>query len=97
MLIGGLSVLLMLKPTQSEIPILILLTVLGSIGLVSANNLLNMYVCLEFQTLAIFVLVPKRRGSIISLEGGLKYLFWAHYLLVNTFLGLGLFMLVLEL
>lgn len=73
LLLGGLSILIMAKPTQSEIPILILLVLLGSIILVSANNLLNVYICLELQTLAIFILVAKRRGSIVSAEGGLKY------------------------
>ena len=63
----------MLKLTQSEISVLILFVLLGSIALVSANDLLSIYVCLELQTLTTFILVAKRRGSIISTEGGLKY------------------------
>ena len=63
----------MLKLVQSEISFLILLVLLGSIALFSANDLLSIYVCLELQTLTMFILVAKRRGSIVSTEGGLKY------------------------
>ena len=62
------------KPKQSEIPVLVSLAILGSVVvLVSADNLLNAYVCLELQTLAIFILVAKRRRSVVLKEGGFKY------------------------
>ena len=93
--------LLMLRLVQSEISILILLTTLGSIVLISADDLLSIYVCLELQTLAIFILVAKRHGSIISPGGGgggggLNILFYEHCLQAYIFLKQDLSMLRLK-
>lgn len=52
---------------------LLFLTLLGSIILVSSDNLLILYLGLELQTFSIFILIAKNRDSIKSSEAGLKY------------------------
>ncbi|QQG35320.1 MAG: NADH-quinone oxidoreductase subunit NuoN [Micavibrio aeruginosavorus] len=56
-----------------EYPILILLAGLGMMIMVSANNLLTLYVGLELQSLSLYVLAAFRRDNARSSEAGLKY------------------------
>ena len=56
-----------------EFPILILLATLGMMMMVSANNLISLYVGTELQSLSLYVLAAFRRDSLRSTEAGLKY------------------------
>jgi NADH-quinone oxidoreductase subunit N len=56
-----------------EFPILILLAVLGMSVMVSAGDLLAVYIGLELQSLAIYVLAAFQRDDAKSSEAGLKY------------------------
>lgn len=56
-----------------EYPVLILLSTLGMFVMVSANNLLTLYVGLELMSLAAYVLAAFHRDDARSAESGLKY------------------------
>jgi NADH-quinone oxidoreductase subunit N len=56
-----------------EYPILLLLSALGMCMMVSANDLLSLYVGLELQSLAAYVLAAFHRNEAKSSEAGLKY------------------------
>ena len=56
-----------------EFPILILLATLGMMMMVSANDLISLYVGTEMQSLSLYVLAAFRRDSLRSTEAGLKY------------------------
>lgn len=56
-----------------EIPILILLATLGMSMMVSANNLIALYMGIELQSLSLYVLAAINRDSVRSTEAGLKY------------------------
>ncbi|BBK37362.1 NADH-quinone oxidoreductase subunit N [Allostella sp. ATCC 35155] len=56
-----------------EYPILILLATLGMLMMVSANDLIALYLGLELQSLALYVLAAFRRETVRSTEAGLKY------------------------
>lgn len=56
-----------------EFPILVALAVLGMMFMVSAGDLLTLYMGLELQSLALYVLAAMRRDSVRSSEAGLKY------------------------
>jgi len=56
-----------------EYPILVLFAGLGMMMMVSANNLLAMYVGLELQALSLYVLAAIRRDHLKSAEAGVKY------------------------
>ncbi|MGZ3216126.1 NADH-quinone oxidoreductase subunit NuoN [Paracoccus sp. T5] len=56
-----------------EYPILIVLSTLGMMVMVSAGDLLSLYMGLELQSLALYVLAASRRESVKSSEAGLKY------------------------
>ncbi|MBT4906792.1 MAG: NADH-quinone oxidoreductase subunit NuoN [Rhodospirillaceae bacterium] len=58
---------------QFEYPILMVFAVLGMMMMVSANDLLSLYVGLELQSLALYVLAAIRRDNLRSSEAGLKY------------------------
>ena len=57
-----------------EFPVLIVLCTTGMMVMVSAGNLLTLYMGLELQSLAIYVLAAINRDSVRSTEAGLKYL-----------------------
>ncbi len=59
--------------TAYEYPILVLLSTLGMMVMVSANDLLSLYIGLELQSLALYVLATIRRKSLRSAEAGIKY------------------------
>lgn len=56
-----------------EFPVLILLATLGMMMMISANDLIALYVGLELQSLALYVIAAFRRDSVKSSEAGLKY------------------------
>jgi NADH-quinone oxidoreductase subunit N len=56
-----------------EYAILVLLATLGMMMMVSANNLISLYVGLELQSLALYVVAAFQRHDLRSTEAGLKY------------------------
>ncbi len=56
-----------------EFPILISLAVLGMMMMVSAGDLMSLYMGLELQSLSLYVIAAFRRDSLRSTEAGLKY------------------------
>ncbi len=56
-----------------EFPILVLFAVLGMIVMVSAADLMSLYVGFELQSLALYILAASARDSLRSTEAGLKY------------------------
>lgn len=56
-----------------EIPVLVVLATLGMMLMVSANDLLTLYLGLELQSLSLYVLAAINRDSVRSTEAGLKY------------------------
>ena len=56
-----------------EYPVLIVLGTLGMLMMVSANDLIALYMGLELQSLALYVLAAFRRDTLRSSEAGLKY------------------------
>ncbi len=56
-----------------EYPILIVLSVVGMMIMVSASDLIVLYLGLELQSLALYVVASFRRDSLKSTEAGLKY------------------------
>src|SRR5690606_28658434 len=56
-----------------EFPILVALAVVGMMVMVSAGDLMSLYMGLELQSLALYVVAAMRRDSVKSTEAGLKY------------------------
>ena len=56
-----------------EYPVLIVLATLGMAMMISANDLMSLYLGLELQSLALYVVAAFRRDSARSSEAGLKY------------------------
>jgi NADH-quinone oxidoreductase subunit N len=56
-----------------EFPVLILLATLGMMAMVSANDLIALYLGLELQSLALYVIAAFQRDTVRSTEAGLKY------------------------
>ncbi|MEN3973873.1 NADH-quinone oxidoreductase subunit NuoN [Emcibacter sp. SYSU 3D8] len=56
-----------------EYPVLIVLATLGMLMMVSSNDLIALYIGLETQSLALYVLAAFSRDSVRSTEAGLKY------------------------
>ena len=56
-----------------EFPVLILLSTTGMMMMVSAGDMIALYLGLELQSLAIYVLAAINRDSVRSTEAGLKY------------------------
>lgn len=56
-----------------EYPVLVLLSTLGMMVMVSANDLLTLYMGLELSSLALYVLAAYDRDNSVSSEAGLKY------------------------
>ncbi|HWA92852.1 MAG TPA: NADH-quinone oxidoreductase subunit NuoN [Rhizomicrobium sp.] len=61
------------KNVRFELPVLILLATLGMSLMVSAANFIALYMGLELQSLALYVLAAFKRDSVRSSEAGLKY------------------------
>ena len=56
-----------------EFPVLVLFATLGMFVMISANDLLTLYVGLEMQSLALYVCAAFQRDNLRSTEAGLKY------------------------
>ena len=56
-----------------EYPVLIVLATLGMMMMISANDLMSLYVGLELQSLALYVVAAFQRDSAKATEAGLKY------------------------
>jgi NADH-quinone oxidoreductase subunit N len=56
-----------------EFPVLVLLATVGMLMMVSANDLLSLYVSIELQSLALYVVAAFNRDSSRASEAGLKY------------------------
>jgi NADH-quinone oxidoreductase subunit N len=56
-----------------EYPVLIVLAVVGMMIMVSAGDLMTLYMGLELQSLSLYVVAALRRDSVKSTEAGLKY------------------------
>jgi len=56
-----------------EYPILVALAAVGMMMMVSAGDLMALYMGLELQSLALYVVASLRRDSVKSTEAGLKY------------------------
>ncbi len=61
------------KIARPEYPVLILLATVGMMMMISANDLISLYVGLELQSLALYVVASFERDSLRSTEAGLKY------------------------
>ena len=79
-LISGAAVLLMGQDYMQrhglmrfEYPVLVALATVGMMVMVGSADLLTLYVGLELQSLALYVLAALRRDSLKSTEAGLKY------------------------
>lgn len=80
LLVGAVASVLMAVPwlertnvSRFEYPVLIVLSTLGMFVMVSANNLLALYVGLELMSLSAYVLASFHRDDQKSTEAGLKY------------------------
>src|ERR1700687_3615432 len=56
-----------------EFPVLVLLATTGMMVMISANDLITLYLGLEMQSLALYVTASFDRDSVRSTEAGLKY------------------------
>ena len=56
-----------------EYPVLVLLSATGMLLMISANDMLALYLGLELQSLALYVLAAINRDNLRSTEAGLKY------------------------
>ncbi|MEZ5926652.1 MAG: NADH-quinone oxidoreductase subunit NuoN [Hyphomicrobiaceae bacterium] len=79
-LIGGAATLLMsfdylrgAKILKFELPVLVLLSTAGMMMMISAGSLIALYLGLEMQSLALYVIAAFQRDSVKSSEAGLKY------------------------
>jgi NADH-quinone oxidoreductase subunit N len=61
------------KFDKFEYPVLIMLSTLGMMLMISANDMLALYLGLELQSLALYVVAAINRDSVRSTEAGLKY------------------------
>ncbi len=79
-LLSAAAILLMSKDymerrnmARFEYPLLVALSVVGMMVMVSAGDLMSLYMGLELQSLALYVVASMRRDSLKSTEAGLKY------------------------
>ena len=61
------------KMERFEYPVLLLLATLGMLMMISANDLIALYMGIELQSLALYVIAAFKRDSLRSTEAGLKY------------------------
>ncbi|MBL6615016.1 MAG: NADH-quinone oxidoreductase subunit NuoN [Reyranella sp.] len=61
------------KAWRFEYPLLVSLATLGMMLMISANDLMALYVGLELQSLALYVVAAFQRDSVRSTEAGVKY------------------------
>jgi len=56
-----------------EYPVLVVIAGIGMMVMVSAHNMLSLYMALELQSLSLYVLAAMKRRSVRSAEAGAKY------------------------
>src|SRR5579871_3049317 len=61
------------KIARPEYPVLVLLATTGMMMMISANDLIALYVGFELQSLALYVVAAFQRDTVRSTEAGLKY------------------------
>ncbi|WP_419731270.1 NADH-quinone oxidoreductase subunit NuoN [Lichenicola sp.] len=61
------------KIDRFEFPVLLLFSTVGTMMMASSENLMTLYVGLELQSLAIYILCAFARDELTSAEAGLKY------------------------
>lgn len=61
------------KVNSFEFPLLIMLTILGTLLLISSYDLISMYLAIELQSFCSYILSTFKRNSEFSAESGLKY------------------------
>ena len=61
------------KVWRFEYPLLVALATFGMMLMISANDLMSLYVGLELQSLALYVVAAFQRDTVRSTEAGLKY------------------------
>src|SRR4029453_14506624 len=61
------------KFDKFEYPVLILLSTLGMMLMIAANSMISLYLGLELQSLALYVVAAINRDNVRSTEAGLKY------------------------
>jgi len=61
------------KFDKFEFPVLVLLSCLGMLLMISAGNMLSLYLGLELHSLALYVMAALNRDNVRSTEAGLKY------------------------
>lgn len=61
------------KMDRFEFPVLITLATVGMLMMVSANGLISLYMGIELQSLALYVIAAFNRDNVRSSEAGLKY------------------------
>jgi NADH-quinone oxidoreductase subunit N len=61
------------RSQRFEYPVLVLLATAGMMMMISANDLMALYLGLELQNLALYVVAAIRRDDVRSSEAGLKY------------------------
>ena len=61
------------KFERFEYPVLIVIATLGMLMMISANDLIALYLGLELQSLSLYVVAAINRDSVRSTEAGLKY------------------------
>jgi NADH-quinone oxidoreductase subunit N len=72
-IIMSVGYLRLLRVERFEYPILIVIGTLGMMLMISANDLIALYLGLELQSLALYVVAAINRDSVRSTEAGLKY------------------------
>jgi len=72
-LVMGMGFLERHEMMKFEYPILVALSVVGMMFMVSAGDLMALYMGLELQSLSLYVIAAMRRDSLRSTEAGLKY------------------------
>lgn len=58
---------------QFEIPILMLFATIGMMLIISSNDLISLFIGLELQSLALYILLALPRDHLLTTEAGLKY------------------------
>lgn len=61
------------RMARFEFPVLLMLATLGMMAMVSASDMISLYLGLELQSLALYVVAAIRRDTVRSSESGLKY------------------------
>ncbi|MFL2770353.1 MAG: NADH-quinone oxidoreductase subunit NuoN [Rhodospirillaceae bacterium] len=79
-LLGGIFAILLTLPwaenegiTRYELPVVMVFAVLGMMMMISANDLISLYVGLELQSLSLYVLAAFHRGNMRATEAAVKY------------------------